>query len=322
MRDPAPSPLSPSDLLYGIRIIEPTMPVTVAGFVDDVRPTRGPHAYLTLSGDGVAIDARVPIGQAPAPKTTVRMTGTVHLKVDNFKRGLVIELHGHIDGVAERPMDGPADRPRIEIHKPRRVMLDALFADWQVHPDDLVVIGTGRAYGDLTGRFATKRRPVHREVSMTNPDAIVGAAIAAAASGAKGVIYARGGSDATEALWDDPEFVARLVAVDVPFYTAIGHSDRMHLADMYSDQPFMTPTDFGMTLLSIEQSRAREGREKRRLHAEIDRLNGELASTKAVSPLILERGRPTWAPSLTPQAWALLAVIVVLAIAIAPWFRR
>jgi exodeoxyribonuclease VII large subunit len=46
-------------------------------------------------------------------------------------------------------------------------------------------------------------------------------------------------------LWNDPEVVAALLDCDSPFYTAIGHSDQLLLADKFADAAFTTPSAFG-----------------------------------------------------------------------------
>lgn len=55
------------------------------------------------------------------------------------------------------------------------------------------------------------------------------------------MFFSRGGKDSTIELWNDIQFVSDLLALNVPFYTAIGHSDLITLAEKFSDESFTTP---------------------------------------------------------------------------------
>ncbi len=325
MIDPKPSPLSPGALLNGLHVTTPNGPVTVGGVVERVNLYER-SAYVTLSGEGGIIEARVPADAAPAVHATVQVTGMVNVRPDRFGKGLSVIIHGNVDGAGARRVTQHV----VELHKPRRIPLELLLQDRTLGVEDLVVIGTERANSDLAGQLIAKQ-PRFQRVSTIDPAAIVGAARDAVKTGARALIFARGGSaDVTEDLWDDPRFVGDLLALGVPFYTAIGHSDRMHVADKWADQPFATPTHIGAELQAIVTRRAareREVAELSRLRAEAARLQralGErerdLAPTPAFSafpaqPRLLH-------VRLSPQAWALLAAIVIVVVAVATMFRH
>jgi len=327
MIDPKPSPLSPGALLRGVHVTSPIGPLSVAGVVEKAHPYER-SVYLLLSGDQGVIEARVPREEQPPLKTAVVITGMVNVRPDGLGKGLNVIVHGHVDGAAQRSV-----RPIISLHKARRVTLESLMADPTTRVADLAVVGTERAFSDIAGRVLGVP-PLFRVVSTINEQAILAAASAAAADGSKAVIFARGGSaDATEDLWDDAEFVAKLIALPVPFYTAIGHSDRMHLADIFADQSFATPTHIGTEIQTIGERRAARSRELAELSAlrsETARLrrsvsNLEHAAKIAAAPTPLERDRRPKRRlhvQLSPQAWALVIAIVLVAIAISPVFRR
>jgi hypothetical protein len=81
MIDPKPSPLSPGSLLTGLHVTTPNGPVTVGGVVERVNMYER-SAYVTLSGDGGIIEARVPADAAPPVHATVQVTGMVNVRPD------------------------------------------------------------------------------------------------------------------------------------------------------------------------------------------------------------------------------------------------
>lgn len=304
-RDVDRSPLSPNTLLSGIQVTRPNGPVTVEGRVQGVRPwTAGGFAYLTLTGDSASIAARVPLAKAPAVGETIRITGVVTVAPQKLREGLQITVIGDIDGRV-RPN---RIAERIELRKARRVALETLLR--QSSSAALIVIGTERAYGDLSGSLT--EAPVFVRAATTDAAELLQAAQASIRTGTRGVIFTRGGSsDATEDLWDDPRFVAQLLALDVPFYTAIGHSDRLHLADMYADQAFATPTQAGEEIRRIEERVAsdelRDAKYKR-----LQMQFGELHSRNAELVRELEGAAVSSAPQVTMRN----VVIIVASIAI------
>lgn len=124
------------------------------------------------------------------------------------------------------------------------------------------------------------------------------------------MIFARGGSnDASEDVWDDPAFVARLLNLGVPFYTAVGHSDGLHLADLYAEGAFATPTHAGQELLRVQEAGEREARsrqEEQRLRAR----NAELA--RRIDEL--ERAKAAPAAQGVPLRTVIALVVIVVVV--------
>jgi hypothetical protein len=257
------------------------------------------------------------------PSSNVRETGAS----SKFGKGLSVIIHGNVDGALARRVAQQV----VELHKPRRISLELLLQDRKLGVEDLVVIGTERANSDLAGQLLA-RAPRFQRVPTTDPAAIVGAARAAVSTGARAVIFARGGSaDVTEDLWDDPGFVYDLLALGVPFYTAIGHSDRMHVADKWADQPFATPTHIGAELQAIvsrRTAREQEVAELSALRAEAARLQRALREReRELQPASGFRGALPAQPRLlhirlSPQAWAFIAAIVIVVVAVTTGFRH
>lgn len=84
----------------------------------------------------------------------------------------------------------------------------------------------------------------------------------------KALAFVRGGSDgASLRMWNDPDLVGRILSKDLPFYTAVGHSDSILLADKYSDESFATPTAFGDSFANALADLADEQEKDARLSA-------------------------------------------------------
>jgi exodeoxyribonuclease VII large subunit len=84
-----------------------------------------------------------------------------------------------------------------------------------------------------------------------------------------GIAFVRGGSDPlTLQIWNDQTLLRTFLEAPLPFYTALGHSQELLLADKYSDESFATPTDLGAQAGQI----LRELGEQQRLEQELARL--------------------------------------------------
>ncbi|VAW70221.1 hypothetical protein MNBD_GAMMA10-1573 [hydrothermal vent metagenome] len=98
----------------------------------------------------------------------------------------------------------------------------------------------------------------------------------------KAVFFSRGGNDSTIALWNDIQFVSDLLALNIPFYTAIGHSDLITLAEKFSDESFTTPTDLGYSIDKVLSELERERKLKAVIqgqHSEIGSLSSSLENS-------------------------------------------
>jgi exodeoxyribonuclease VII large subunit len=92
----------------------------------------------------------------------------------------------------------------------------------------------------------------------------------------------RGGGDARSLdLWNDPEIVDALLMLERPFYTALGHSTNLLLADRYADEAFDTPTAFGSAARQIIEDRFRFERELEEMRKSGDALHRALGQSQA-----------------------------------------
>jgi len=288
-----PPAVSPFTLLTAMQVTRPNGMVLVEGYVKQVRPyPKGNVAYLTLTGQDGSVDAQVPLARAPSVGQQVRVYGAVSVQPSRLGNGLNVKVTGEW-------LDAPAApaAPRVELQKPRRVSLERWLEDFT--PARLAVVGTQKAFSDLSAALPAQFKLDYSAVPMTDRAAIIEAVEALVASGMRGVILTRGGSnDATDEVWNAPEFVAELLRLEVPFYTAIGHSDGLLLVDLYADQAFTTPTHVGQELARIIERRAVSHHQQR----ELQTLREENQRLRQTRPGPQERS----GKGLPPLAWAAL----------------
>lgn len=295
--------LSPHTLLSGLKIAGPSNPICVEGSVESVRPhLPSRSAYVTLSGGGATVDARVPIEEAPSVREVVRVSGMVGVQPRGVVGGgLSVVVFGRIEDAPDRPA-----RRRVTLTKERRMSLESLL---EQHPvETVLVLGTERAYSDLCST-GLRQQPRFMRVSTVAADEIVAAAELGIREGACAIVFTRGGSaDGSEGIWNDSSFVARLLGLSAPYYTAIGHSDSLHLADSYADQAFTTPTHVGVEIRRILERRAARARvdaELARLRDRVRELERPAALVAAPAPFVRVRFPRTL------QEWAIVAAAVV-----------
>jgi hypothetical protein len=139
------------------------------------------------------------------------------------------------------------------------------------------------------------------------------------------ICLVRGGGPAEEfACWDEREFVAGLLALGKPFYTALGHSNYdERLAERLADQSFGTPSEFG-TEYGRECKRAqrfatqraefaREVEPLRRLEAERRQVEERLGEAAAREGDLRRRVR------MLLVVIGVLAVLVVVGVGVLVW---
>ena len=101
----------------------------------------------------------------------------------------------------------------------------------------------------------------------------------------KGVVFIRGGADTakTMQIWDDSEFIAEIMALDVHIYAAVGHSDKHFMIDKYADESFASPGDFGHKLAQTYQHLQTEqyiNQENTRLSQRCEQLDNSIDQIK------------------------------------------
>lgn len=244
--------LLPDELLTNIRVTEPLGVISVRGTVSRLNPyvpagdSKPRWIYGTLQGDEAGIEFKCAPGTAPrSVGDQVIISGTLDTKTRFNSSGLDVLISGNVTG-AWRPENQP-EYINLESARGRLYLHDFIR---QHGIEAIRVITTQTAYNDLISA-------INRQVSnVTLPHTICkfhktaslleAAQTAATESGTKGIAFVRGGKgDQSIQLWNDPRFVADLLALGIPFYTAIGHTDPFYLVEKHCDQPFNNPNDLG-----------------------------------------------------------------------------
>ncbi len=253
---------TPEYALDMIRVTAPDTPIRVRGKVTQLNPypRSNPHTYYgrleSLSGGG-SITFKCPAESAP--KATYQMAvieGTLTIKPHKLsgQNGLEVILSGYCLGEFDIPET--AKKPLFPEDRVAKIGIKKFLTEIG-NIESIGIIGTQTALNDV--RNTSTLNPHHfafcEIVSMTDREKIIGSIRSRMP---KAVILTRGGDDDSISLWDKPEFIAELLNLNIPFYTALGHAHRLTLADHYADQSFLTPTDLGhlikQTLSELDQA--------------------------------------------------------------------
>jgi exodeoxyribonuclease VII large subunit len=267
------APLIVEALLNQIRIERPTGQVLVKGRVERLTawPKADPrHLFGDLIGSDRSLEFCCPIGQGPkAVGEHVVLSGTLAIRPSPIHQGFAVQLIGEVVG-SWTPEKRTA-RPVILERRRGRVPLRHLVAQHGL--EALCLIGSETGLGDArTALLRHRSEAPWRELAckIADPEAIRARFAEACSDEAiEAIAFVRGGSDPlTMQIWNDQALLKACLDGPLPFYTALGHSQELLLADKYSDESFATPTDLGAQAGQI----ARELGEQQRLEQELAKL--------------------------------------------------
>ena len=324
-------PLLPDAIIDSVHLTHPKERVLIKGRVVELRPwppDKPRNVYGTLRGEQVSIDFKCPVNRSPRleGEYTV-LSGYLSVKPKRFASGLEILLTG--DAVSTWT---PSTNSLPLILPTRTWGRQSLLVFVREHGAEALLVLTTKIGQDdfrtaLTQQGASTRicptvqtRFGDRQKLLADLDQTITQHPAA-----KALAFVRGGGDADGlALWDDPELVCALLERGRPFYTALGHSDRLLLADKHSDDTFATPTAFGQALGQALEAVAQE----RRLFAEFEasqqetaRLTRETERLTHVQRALTARHRQRllWVWGLVGVLAAVLAAMLVWGAGHRPW---
>jgi hypothetical protein len=275
-------PLIVEALLNQIRIERPTGQVLVKGRVERLSawPKGSPrHLFGELVGSDRSIEFRCPLGQGPkAVGDHVVLSGTLTIKPSAVHQGFAVQLVGEVVGswVPE-----PAAAPPVLLERRRgRLPLKHLIAQHGLN--SLCLIGSETGLGDA--RAALLRHcpdAPWREVvcKVADAEAVRERFTQVCRDHAiAGIAFVRGGSDPlTLQVWNDQALLRAFLTQPLPFYTALGHSHELLLADKYSDESFATPSDLGAQAGRIAADLAAETAREQRREEELAKLTERTA---------------------------------------------
>lgn len=234
----------------------------VIGKLTSFQPPKGPgFVYGEIEdGDGATrIAFRCPRGAAPSSEgEPVLLAGRAHLKRSKRQRRYEFIFVGKKVGnwtpppqAASLPIDGRRDRPQVSLQ-------DLLRQAPQL--PTLALIGTGTGLFDAETTASRGGAPLHNLRKLETSTAEWQRVLRVASTAAKecdALVFLRGGGDITDfSTWQHAQLVNGLLALGKPFYTALGHSTMQPTkADLFADQHFATPSDFGSAYAAAVQAR-------------------------------------------------------------------
>lgn len=297
-------------------------PLTVVGKVKEVRSQYARWHYVILAGTEAKITVRLQ-KDLPPPRTNqnIIVHGVLSVQPTKFQAGLEVLLTGAVVG-AYKALTGPQSGSPLErSHAPMR--LAALVLQDQVSRITALCSNTGAE--DARRACTSMGVPApwtSTPVGFGDKEAMIASIRKAGEDSSCGAVAVlRGGGDAKSLeMWDDPDVVEALLALGKPFYTALGHSTDVLLADRFADECFDTPTAFGSAvgqLLAQQRSHTRTLDELRRLCGSL-RTQGEERQATFQSQLAQvredlgrERTRADWMKLLSIALGAALALLIL-----------
>lgn len=247
----------PDDLLTNIRVTKPLGIITVRGTVINLRPyiPEGKNEPVWVYGTITGVDASMEFKCHPeaAPSSvgeSVIIQGTLDTKTAYNGSGLDVIISGNVTG-KWNPHSG-SGYIHLEKTNGRIYLLDFLKRH---ELKSLKIITTQVGHNDLLSAFNKKMsdKDIHMNTEICRFDSastlLKAAEAAAKDSTVKAIAFVRGGKgDKTIEIWNNSEFVAKLLSLNIRYYTAIGHTDPIYLAEKYSDEALNNPNDFGFAL--------------------------------------------------------------------------
>ena len=225
--------------------------VRVKGVVSKV--SRSPKypaiMYLTLDDRDSSITVKCDSRQQVSENQSIIVEGCLFVKPSSFYSGLEVYIDGDIVGSWE--IKDAALRKSSELKKVRYVSLADLLNE--IDLSTILIVGTKIGITDAFSQLSadTTSEIQSSIIRVANRDSLIKDIHSAISKDVKAFVVVRGGDDKTMSVWDDPDVVSELLSFDIPFYTALGHSHSVTLADKFSDTAFHTPTAFGRAFNSI-----------------------------------------------------------------------
>ena len=247
--------ISPQNLIDSIRVIHPIEQVFVRGrIVGQIRyydASNPPTIYADLALDNKKIQITCPRNCSPNEGDNIIFSGVLIVKPDPNQFGnLRITVKGEPVGRWT-----PSDFGDSKVKPERKHSITSLKKLLEYNGlQSLKIIGSKRAIQDLKtemGKLCQLDDLIDSvECTVTNKKALLNEFRNAAKSTKyKAVLFTRGGADGSIGdVWDDHRFVKDLLDEKFPFFTGIGHSDVITLAEKLADKSFATPTAAGAEL--------------------------------------------------------------------------
>jgi hypothetical protein len=242
-------------LVRGVVVRAPKPPKDLPSF-------RFVYGYLRDEGDGAEIAFQCPAEAAPADagKRAV-LEGRVKVWFNGKSTRFELRFTGKkvgTWGVSTPPSSRSSELRRMQP----KIGLQELVQG--AGDGRVALVGTETCMQDAQGTARRSGSTVEFEkvrANVTNWREML-QAVTQVAARCQAVCLVRGGGDVRDfACWEEEAFIAGLMALGRPFYTALGHStSQPTLADRCADESFATPSEFGAAYAGA--MRAREGAQR------------------------------------------------------------
>ncbi len=228
--------------------------VTVQGLVSNIK-LYSHKSYFDLIGSGRKIRACCDAKDTPSEGAAIEFNGLVTLKTSTHSTNLQVIINGSPIGTWERFSQEGVSLTKGDLVKYNNQPLSSLIGSFNLHK--LLLIGTKTAIGDIESIISKDSlvTVIASEITVSKKEEVLSALKTAKHDlkekedffiSAFAVI--RGGDDDSMGVWDDPVVVKAMLDVGIPFFTALGHSHRVTLADKYAAQSFPTPGNFASSI--------------------------------------------------------------------------
>lgn len=253
-------------------------PMTVKGKITEVRSQYARYHYCKLMGAESQISLHLAKSEYAAPRIgdNVVAHGAFMVQPSRFSGGLEVVMKGDLLGIYKPPVGNGKTAELSRAHAPTR--LTSLLMQHGSGCIFALCSNTGieDAWGECQ-KYVPEAPWVRTKVRFSDTEEMIQAIRQHGGRfDCRALALIRGGGDqASLDMWNDTELVATLLSLQKPFFTALGHSTDLLLADRYADESFDTPTAFGaaagqaMALL----------RDREALESRLDRLERAAAET-------------------------------------------
>ena len=226
--------------------------VTIKGIVSNIK-VYDKKSYFDLVGSGKRIRACCSSDDTPSEGAAIEFSGIITLQTNPHGTSLQIMINGSPVGTWERHKSSSALTGK-DLVKYNNMPLSSLIERFE--NGSLLVVGSETGIHDVVSAInkdsfvkieqsivaVSKKADVLNLLMKIKKDSLKYQKLLPAFA------VVRGGDDDSMMVWDDPDTVSALLDVGIPFFTALGHSHRVTLADKYAAQSFPTPGNFGSSI--------------------------------------------------------------------------
>ncbi|WP_426269255.1 hypothetical protein ACN9MB_13575 [Dyella kyungheensis] len=264
--------LTVDHLLPLIQFKKVSQPLRVRGRVEDVGTWQGNgfgYCYGGLVGANWTLPFRVPLAAAPYDGEDIIIAGVLTVTKD-FKVQLQGDIEGRWQSLHREPQEAIPKRTRS---------VQTLAKFMEHHPvKSIGFLVSGTGWGDLCSAANLPHLAAcHRESAHFGDEVqFVQALDRLLKKNVAAVVVARGGGEKLITIGNSSRVAKALIETGLPYYTALGHFDNLHLLDRHSDESFIAPTDVGHRIRNTEE----ELGARKAAQAESARLRGQLSEVK------------------------------------------